>query len=211
MVAGLLGLGVAVGVYQTRAAERNAAGPEKKRPQTSQPPAHEKPARQYEFDVQLVEADPQGRDLGDGVKGKVLTEPKLMTMEGREATLWSGGEQAVQIGKAKDVEFIPFGTSIRLTCSYLTARTVRLKCEFERTEAPETSPKSWQVHGRITRFIGEVKLGEPVKLVEKDEQGNPRYWLRITVHHVEDRISIIRRPPPEPSPVLPPPTGELPR
>src|SRR5207237_591395 len=43
-----------------------------------------------------------------------------------------------------------------------------------------------------TRSIARVKLGEAIKLVEKDDQGKARYWARIQVMTEESIISRTR-------------------
>jgi hypothetical protein len=85
-----------------------------------------------------------------------------------------------------------FGLLVRVKVKGLEDGRIRLESALERTQVKHVGPEDVQIDGRITRSIARVKLGEAIKLVEKDDQGKARYWARIKVAMEESIISRIR-------------------
>ncbi|HEV3084641.1 MAG TPA: hypothetical protein VGY66_33065 [Gemmataceae bacterium] len=81
---------------------------------------------------------------------------------------------------------------VRVKVKGLEDGRIRLESALERTQVKHVGPEDVQIDGRITRSIARVKLGEAIKLVEKDDQGKARYWARIKVAMEESIISRIR-------------------
>jgi uncharacterized protein (TIGR03067 family) len=155
--------------------------------------ADERPFRQYQIECTLVRVDPTGKELGADGKGKVLAQPLLLVQEGKEDKIFSGGQMAVSGDKDNAVEFLDFGVSVRVKVMGLNDGRVRLETVVERTEVDTTDQKNVLVRGRSVRSIARIKLGEAIKLVEKDDQGQARHWVRIKVLK-EESISSRTRP-----------------
>jgi RNA polymerase sigma factor (sigma-70 family) len=151
--------------------------------------ADEKRFRQYQVECTLVQADPKGKDLGADGKGKILSNPVLMVLEGKEAKILSGGEQAVPGDKDNEVEFVDFGVSVRVKAIGLSDGSVRLETVLESSEVESADPKGALIRSKNVRSIARVKLGEAIKLVEKDDQGEARHWVRVKVVKEESVVS----------------------
>jgi uncharacterized protein (TIGR03067 family) len=148
--------------------------------QSSQsPPPMEKSFKQYQIECTLVKVDPKGKDLGEDGNGKVLALPSLLLREGSEQSLHSGGALAYG-DEGYNGEFLQSGVLARLKVTGLKDGRVRLEAQLEEIDIDQTG-KDAQACGRFVRIIAKPKLGESVKLVEKDERGEPRHWLRIKV------------------------------
>jgi RNA polymerase sigma factor (sigma-70 family) len=197
--ASLIGLGAGFGAHALAtqpgaapAMESKANSPGKDAAPGKEPPPVEKRFKQYQVDIRLVKVDRQGRDLGADGMGKVLAAPTLVVAEGKEAKFASGGEQAVPGDRPGAVEFMDFGLLVRVKVKGLEDGRIRLESALERTQVKHVGPEDVQLDGRITRSIARVKLGEAIKLVEKDDQGKARYWARIQIMTEESIISRTR-------------------
>src|SRR5262249_33195814 len=102
------------------------------------------------------------------------------------------GDQAVPGDKDNAVEFLEFGLSVRFKVTGLNDGRVRLQTVLERTEREPGEHKDIQLRGQIVRSIARLKLGESVKLVERDDRGEARHWLRIKIVKEESVISRTR-------------------
>src|SRR5262249_19138388 len=139
----------------------------------------QKSFKQYQIDCTLVKVDPKGKDLGKDGNGKVLALPSLLLREGAEENLHSGGEQ---LGYGDDgYTTLEFGVFARLKVISQNDGRVLLQAQLEEVEIDQAGNNGAQAHGRFVRIVARPKLGESVKLVEKDEGGEPRHWLRIRV------------------------------
>jgi uncharacterized protein (TIGR03067 family) len=152
-------------------------------------PIGDKRFRQYQIECTLVKVDPTGKDLGADGKGKVLAQPAVVVLEGKESTVWSGGAVALPPDKDHVVEFVEFGVSVRVKVIGLNDGRVRLETALERAEVDTRDQKGVLLRGNIVRAIARVKLGEAVKLVEKGDQGQPRHWVRVKVVKEENITS----------------------
>jgi RNA polymerase sigma-70 factor (ECF subfamily) len=134
--------------------------------------------KQYQVDCTLVKVDPKGKDLGKDGNGKVLSQPSLLLREGAEESLHSGGER---LGYGDDPHTsLEFGVFARLKVISQNDGRVLLQAQLEEVDIDQTG-KCPQARGRFVRIVARPKLGESVKLVEKDERGEPQHWLRIRV------------------------------
>ncbi len=198
--------------------KRLKAGPQDGEPAADRRPrVVERRTRQYHLEFLLVKAGPGGRDFGKDGKGKVLSEPHLIVLEGTDGCISVGGQVAVP-GDGKDgVEFLNVGMTVRAKVVGLGGDRMRLETVLERTKLDRADEKSAQTSGRVVRSIAVVKLGEGVKLTDEDapprlkptkqtgqEDASPdRYWLRVRVVQEETILSqsrsaaTARTPPPE--------------
>jgi hypothetical protein len=150
-------------------------------PQIPSTPKVETRFKQYRLECTLVKVDPKGKDLGHDGKGKVLSIPSFVLREGQEYKTLCGGQQPVFGDKDNELEFLDFGVSTRFKVTGLKDGIVRLEAELEEIDIEPVGMNEFQAHGRTVRVIKRLKLGESVKLVEKDDRGEPRHWLRIKV------------------------------
>ena len=148
--------------------------------------AGEKRWKQYHIECMLVKVDPQGKDFGEDGKGKVLSSPSLVVRENEERRIHSGGSQVVHQDQ-HDICFLEFGVLARFKVygiagpDYSTvAGSVHVEAQLEEIDIDQTGNET-QARGRFVQTIATPKLGESVKLVEKDDRGEPRHWLRIKV------------------------------
>jgi hypothetical protein len=167
------------------------------------PPRDEKRVRQYQVECLLVKPDADGVDLGRDGKGKVLAQPQLLLLEGQEGRFLSGGQvartelsggEALLRGAGTEgrVEFIDSGLSVRVTVVGLDEGRLRLQTTLERSEVDRADETGTQVSGNFVRSTAVVKLGDAVKLVEKDDAGKIRHWARIRVVKEETIVTRTR-------------------
>jgi protein involved in polysaccharide export with SLBB domain len=141
----------------------------------------EKQFRQYQVEITVARADPGGRDLGPHGKAKVLGEPRLLTVEGREATYQAGGEATVPGDEPGQVESLAFGTIVRVKVKRLGDGRLRLDAVLEQSQVEERARKGWRRRRSIVEATQRVKLGEEIKLEEKDSAGKTQHWALIRV------------------------------
>jgi|GEM_PF-6010242 len=75
--------------------------------------------------------------------GTILSQPKLITLDGQEASLVTGGEIPVLDAPQKDkavIRYRPFGFSMTCLPSVRDAQRVRLELKIEHTKVTTTSP-----------------------------------------------------------------------
>jgi hypothetical protein len=118
----------------------------------------------------------------------------VVVLEGKESTVWSGGAVALPPDKDHVVEFVDFGVSVRVKVIGLNDGRVRLETALERAEVDTRDQKGVLLRGNIVRSFDTVKLGEAIKLVEKDEHGQAQHWVRVKVVKGENIISRTRSP-----------------
>ena len=150
----------------------------------------EKRWKQYHVECMLVKVDPQGKDFGEDGKGKVLSSPYLVVRENEEHRIHSGGSQIVHEDQ-QHICFLEFGIMARFKVyglgggtipkAYESGQMIYVEANMEEIDIDKMGNKETQARGRFVRTIATPKLGESVKLVEKDERGEPRHWLRIKV------------------------------
>jgi RNA polymerase sigma factor (sigma-70 family) len=149
-------------------------------------PVVETRTKVYHVKVTVVQVDPEGPDLGELGKGKVLASPRLGLQEGKEGSFRDGGEQSVPGAGDGKVEFVEFGRSVRVTVRGLPDGRLRLDALLERSEPEQAGGDGVRIRARSVRAIERVKLGEAVKLVDKDDRGEPRHLAVVRVVSVED-------------------------
>jgi RNA polymerase sigma factor (sigma-70 family) len=151
--------------------------------------AGEKRWKQYHVECTLVKVDPQGKDFGEDGKGKVLSSPSLVVRENEERRIHSGGSKVVHEDQ-QHMCLLEFGVLARFKVyeiggAYYSAPTtggsLHVEAHMEEIDIDQTGNKETQARGRFVRTIATPKLGESVKLVEKDDKGEPRHWLKIKV------------------------------
>jgi hypothetical protein len=139
----------------------------------------------------IVKVDPAGKDLGEDGKGIMLATRSMFVREGEERKIHSGGNQLVH----KDQQhlcFLEFGVLARFKVysigggsgsggGYSSGEMIHVETQLEEIDIVQTGDDDTQARGRSIQTIARPKLGESVKLVEKDDKGEPRHWLRIKV------------------------------
>jgi RNA polymerase sigma factor (sigma-70 family) len=143
------------------------------------PPLVERRVRQYHLELILFTHDPDDRAFPKEDKGKALVE--LIVPEGQEGRYLSGGQVPVVGDEQVPVEFLEFGLGVRARVLGLSDGRVRLEVALERTKPDRADDRAVQTSGRIVRSIATVKLGEGVTLIEEDDGGQGRRWLRVRV------------------------------
>jgi uncharacterized protein (TIGR03067 family) len=145
--------------------------------------------KQYHVECTLVKVDAQGKDFGEDGKGKVLSSPSLVVRENEERKIHSGGSQVVHEDQ-QHMCLLVFGVLARFKVYEIggayysaaaTGGSLHVEAHMEEIDIDQAGNKETQARGRFVRTIATPKLGESVKLVEKDEHGEPRHWLRIKV------------------------------
>jgi RNA polymerase sigma factor (sigma-70 family) len=149
-------------------------------------PVVETRTKVYHVEVTVVRVDPEGRDLGEFGKGEVLASPRLGLQEGKEGSFRDGGEQAVPGAGDGKVELVEFGRSVRVTVRGLPDGRLRLEALLERSEPEQGGGEGVRIRARSVRAIERVRLGEAVKLVDRDDRGEPRYLAVVRVVSEED-------------------------
>jgi RNA polymerase sigma factor (sigma-70 family) len=141
----------------------------------------EKQFRQFQVEITLARADAGGRDLGPHGKAMVLAEPRFLTVEGQEASIRSGGEVAVPGDEPGEAETVPFGFTVRVKVKRLGDGRLRLEAALERSQVEEQGKKHWRLRRVVVEATERVKLGEAIKLVQKDSAGGPLHWALVRV------------------------------
>jgi hypothetical protein len=156
-----------------------------------------------------VQAYPEGKDLGDLGKGKILAEPRMMAREGTECRFLAGDEVAVPGGDRDKVEFIETGPCVRATVRGQPDGTLRVDAVLERSDSVETDEAGVRVWTRSVRAVRRVRLGQAVKLAEKDDRGKPRYLAVVRVASEEDVLTRSRSAQAEPAEKDPARVGQI--
>lgn len=143
------------------------------------PRAEEKQFKQYHVECMIVKVDSQGKDLGEDGKGIVLSTRSMFVREGEEKKIHSGGNQLVHDDR-EHACFLEFGVLARFKV-YDFGLRVHVEAQLEEIDIDQTGQDDTQARGRSIQTIARPKLGESIKLIEKDDQGKPRHWLRIKV------------------------------
>jgi hypothetical protein len=166
------------------------------KPITAQPAVvgNEKKAVQYEVDVQVVKADPAGRDLGPYGRGRFLAEPRLITLDGHSVSFLAGGQAAATGRTDGSQSFILIGTILDINVISLSNDRVRLKMTLELAQKDETVEQGVVVVGTIIRAVKDLKLGELVKLTERATQGKDKVCVWVRVHVVEGAGNTMPKP-----------------
>jgi RNA polymerase sigma factor (sigma-70 family) len=141
----------------------------------------EKKYRQYQVELLLAQADPGGRDLGRHGKAKVLAQPRLQTLEGRESVFQSGGDVVVPADERGMIEYLPVGLTVRVKVARLKDGRLRLDAALEWSEGEVSGKAGWRMRRFVVEAIERVKLGEEVKLEEKDSAGRLQHWALLRV------------------------------
>jgi RNA polymerase sigma factor (sigma-70 family) len=136
--------------------------------------------RQYQVECMLIEAADDGQDFGKDGKGKLLSRPTLFIREGEEGRILSGGQLTVPGERDGAVEYLEYGTSLRVKVNRLAGGKVRVEAVVERSE-PEQTDSSVRIRTVSVRSVDRVKLGERVKVVLDKDADKPRLWgvLRV--------------------------------
>jgi RNA polymerase sigma factor (sigma-70 family) len=150
-------------------------------PRDGKPRVVETVTKVYHVEVSVVQAAPEGKDLGELGKGKVVAEPRLGVEEGSEGSFLDGGQQAVPGTGDGTVRFIEFGRSVHVTVRGLLDGWLQVDARLELSEPGHSDSGGIRIQARSVRAIERVKLGEAVKLVDRDDRGEPRYVARLRV------------------------------
>jgi RNA polymerase sigma factor (sigma-70 family) len=198
------------------------------------PPVVETQKKVYHVHLTVVQLAADGKDLGDLVKGRVLSAaqcarlggqlfalqeagkgkvvagPRLASPEGTPCSFRDGGEMAVPGGGSDGkVAFLETGLSVRATVRGLPDGRLRLDAVLERAESDQADESGVQVRARSVRVIERLKLGEAVKLVERDDRGEPRYLAVVRVVKEEEVFTRTREAQAEPAPSTPARVGKI--
>ncbi len=139
--------------------------------------------RQYRIDVLLAsgEIGPNLDDLRRRGKTKLLAEPRLVTLEGREASILSGGNVVVPGKQLRTIEYLPVGHTVRVKVDALADGLLHLTASLERAEKEVSGKTGWRRQRSVVEAFERVKLGEAVRLVLKATADRPQDWALIRV------------------------------
>jgi RNA polymerase sigma factor (sigma-70 family) len=148
--------------------------------------------KQYQIELTVIQVDPRGEDLGPLGKGKVVAEPALIVPEGKEGSLCTGSEVAVPGDKGTGVEYLQSGLRLRFKVWALDGGRLRLEAILESNTIERADENGAQVRGTVMRTISRVRLGEAVKLVDRDDNGKVRNMAQVKVVSEKTVISQTR-------------------
>ncbi len=100
---------------------------------------------------------------------KIVSEPQITVLNGREARFLSGGELAnssvVGVGGSREVSYRPFGTSIEV-CPLVAEERIRLsvKAEYTRLEDAVKQASNQPAHSRRVTTTVEMRPGQTLVL-----------------------------------------------
>ena len=189
---GLVALSAGIGAYATQAAgpgkepaEPGAKDDAPKKNMSSAGELHVVERKQYQVECLLVKVDPWGRDLGADGKGKVLARPTIVVAEGKENVHQAGGQAAITGLGDRPVEFLDFGVSFFVKITGMEDGRLRLDVALEDVALERSElPAAVQVYTRRVRRMAQTNLrdlGDEIKAVLKDDNGNALYWLGVKV------------------------------
>jgi hypothetical protein len=92
---------------------------------------------------------------------KLLAAPRLLTLEGREASFLTGGERPVQIGGG-NIEFIKMGQGVRLMARSDEGGKIRLDMTVSRSTRGSFAADDVTVETKSVRIIRKVEIGQAV-------------------------------------------------
>jgi RNA polymerase sigma factor (sigma-70 family) len=155
---------------------------------TGKPPLVETRTKEYIVNCSVVRVTADGKDLGELGKGELLSMPRLGLRDNQEGSLTIGGDPFGAAG-GREVESSDFSISLRVTVREGLDDRFLVDARLVRTEPEKTATGGLRVHGWSVRGRERVKLGEPVRLVEKDGRGEPLYLAVVRVASVKDVVS----------------------
>jgi hypothetical protein len=129
---------------------------------------------QYQIKLSLRQGDP----LGSREEGtlKILAEPTLITMDGREATFVSGGQIYVEN------EFVGAGLKVSVTPMQADQR-IKLRLTLERTEVVEEREDTLLLQSSQARYIRVVEPGQVLKL-RWGKSSVPQTWVELSAREL---------------------------
>jgi Flp pilus assembly secretin CpaC len=157
----------------------------------------------YLIDVLVVQPSADGLDLEADGKGKILSQPRLVTLEGQEAQIQVGGQVPIRGDQAGQITYLPFGLTLRVKVVGLGEGRFRLEATQEHVTPDRQDETFTQVSGTILRVVAVGQLGEPLKFEPPKGRGPtcPRVTVRVTM---ADAAQIQRPAVRAPEPAAPP-------
>jgi Flp pilus assembly secretin CpaC len=157
--------------------------------------------------------DPQGilpflQALRDENLAKLIAEPRLVTLNGKQANFLAGGEQAVP-GPA-GVQFQEFGLRVSLLPTVLDHGRVRLEAETEWSTPAGVTPErqTQRVHTETELKAGQAVLIGGLVFQEAAAKGKAKEEVELVVLVTPSLVSPASDPAPQPSRPTPGPHGQ---
>lgn len=139
----------------------------------AEPEVEERPA-QIMVSVRIYEGKPGGK----AEDARVLSAPRVMTIDGQSCSVNTGGEKALA---AKKDELVGHGIECEFTPKLVKRDEVLLKVRCECTELVDADRKdSVTAQGTFLRSSVMVKPGETIKVGGLERAGK-KVWLEATV------------------------------
>jgi RNA polymerase sigma factor (sigma-70 family) len=135
----------------------------------------------YHIEVTVARPDAGGKDLGPHGRAEVLAQPRFLAAEGAEARCQTGSQIPVVGDEPGQVEFLVSGFAVRVKVRRLADGRLRLDAALERSEVEGSGLEGRRLRRSIVEGTERIRLGEAVKLVEKDSAGRPLHWALVRV------------------------------
>jgi RNA polymerase sigma factor (sigma-70 family) len=193
----LLGLGVGIDAYSSSAAQPMnqlggaalAQSDDRKEIDPKSDLQAQAITRTKQFQVNL-----RVMDLTENGQKKLIAEPKLVTVEGKEASFICGGE-VWGAWDGKESEFLHHGFRINVLVSGRSDDDrLRLQCSIENSVVEKISDDEFQVNSRKKGIMKIVALGDKVEICTLKDVDGKQYCASVEIAVQQDITTTTRVP-----------------
>ncbi len=137
--------------------------------------------RQYLIKLKVSEGKADAKAGDPSIK--ILSEPQLMTREGKDCFLKIGSEVLLPGFGSNAVEYADAGTQIHISCHRADDESVRLKLKMTQSKIMQNAPESFSLSQSGSVVLLKAKLNTPVKTVlhEKEKLAT---WVEVEVEEI---------------------------
>jgi len=134
-----------------------------------------------QLDCTLMEFSPEGQK-------KVISEPRLVTLDGQTASFFDGSELAFPVGTGpeKKLELVPIGFSFEVKPRLQKSRSIVVDVSVLDTQGEQTAEGSIRTRSTRVRSVETVHFGELLKVKLDKGQDKGSYVLEIRVRDADE-------------------------
>lgn len=137
--------------------------------------------RQYLIKLKICEGKTDAK--ADDPTLKVISAPQVMTLEGKSATIHSGGEILLPDFGTKAQDHAETGIHVVINCRHVDNEAVRLDMQLNYANVTVNQPETFVLSDIGARVLLKAKLNTPVKSVLQ-EKAKQTTWVEVEVEEV---------------------------
>lgn len=140
-------------------------------------------ARQYLIKLKICEGKAEAKPGDPSVK--VLSMPQVRTLEGKTASVRTGGDIMLPDFGTKAVDHAETGIAAEINCLRIDNESVRLDMKLNYANVTVNQPETFVLNDVGARVLLKAKLNTPVKTVLQEQSKNkPAKWVEVEVEEV---------------------------